>query len=203
MTSNIPAGNTEASAEARASRVELARFKPFYLGLFLSMLLLALLPLVAATMCRPEKPLPCPLGLLASLAAALTAAMLHEALHYLAARILHVQGLRLRLHRGLAALMVEYDWMTPRQYLVVALAPQLLTLLLAAAIAATSGALRLLLCVAAAANLAGGAPDIVNALYFYMVHGSALRFTLLYGEDGSVAGGVVEYRDGRLVVYVF
>ncbi len=186
------------------ARVEVARFKPFYVGLFLSMALLVVLPVLVAGRCAYQgEPLPCPLGLAVSIAAAVATALAHEGLHYLAARAVGVRGLRLVLHRGLAALMIIYDYMTPRQYLVVALAPQLLSAVLALAAAYTGGLARLLLCIGLAANLAGGAPDVVNALYFYMVHRGASRFTLLYGEDGRVAGGVVEYPDGRLVVYVF
>lgn len=186
------------------SRVEVARFKPFYLGLFASMALLVALPVLVAGRCGgPGAQLPCPLGLLASIATAVLVAAGHELLHYLAARVMGVRGLRLVAHRGLAAVMMLYDYMVPRQYLVVALAPQLLSVGLALLAYLASGPLRLLACIGLAANLAGGAPDVVNALYFYLVHGSAARFTLLYGEDGSVAGGVVEYPDGRLVVYVF
>ena len=182
--------------------VVVERFKPFYLGLFVSMLLLVTLPVLIAGYCAPGpgEGLPCPLGLAASLGAAAAAALVHEALHYAAARLLGVRGLRLRLSWRLAAIVVDYDYMTPRQYLVVALAPQLLTPLLLAYALAAGGVAGLLACIAAAANLAGGAPDIVNGLYFYMVHRRAEELRPLYDERGSVAGGVVVY-PGRLVVY--
>ncbi len=182
--------------------VVVEKFKPFYLGLFVSMLLLVALPVAIAGRCAPGpgEALPCPLGLAASIASAVAAAAAHEAMHYLAARLLGVTGLRLRFSGRLAAIVVDYDYMTPGEYLVVALAPQLLTPLLLGYALAAGGAAGLLACIAAAANLAGGAPDIVNGLYFYMVHRRASELRPLYDEGGGVAGGVVVY-PGRLVVY--
>ncbi len=186
--------------------VEVARFRPFYVGLFLAMALLVAAPLVAAPFCaiaRGGVGVGCPLGPLLAFSAALGVAFLHEFIHYAAARLLGVRGLKLRLLGRFGALTMDYDWMTPRQYLVVALAPQLLTLVLGFVAARAVGAAGLVACVGFLANLVGGAPDIVNALYFYMAHGDADEFRLLYDENGGVAGGVVVYRGRRLVVYLF
>ena len=125
----------------------------------------------------------------------------HELLHLAAAKLLRVPGARLRFIPRLTALLLDYDYITPNQYFIVALAPQLMTPLLLWAASTTGGLASLALCIAAVVNLAGGAPDIVNALYFRLVHGDAIRFRLLYRWDGQVDGGVVEYRD-RIIVYV-
>ena len=187
-------------------RVVVARFRPFYAGLFLSMGLLVATPFIVAAWCAPRLGLAgwgcsprVPLALLSSTLAVVVA---HELVHYAAARLLGVPGARLRFEPRIAAIMLDYDYMTPNQYLVVATAPQLLTPLLVAAGLHLGGLVGLSLCVAAAANLAGGAPDVVNALYFRLVHGSASRFRLLYRWDGRVDGGVVEYDDETIVVYV-
>ncbi|BEP17240.1 hypothetical protein PYJP_05920 [Pyrofollis japonicus] len=183
--------------------VELAKFKPFYIGLLLSIAILIASPLLFATRCSyaPCRSSSAVLGLLGAIGAALLLVAIHESAHYTAARLLHVPGARLVFNRRLGAVMLDYNYMTPKQYVVVALAPQLLTPILLWAAILTSGFAALALCIMGAANLAGGAPDIVNALYFGLVHGSAERFHLLYRWDGSVEGGVVEYRD-KLVVYV-
>ncbi len=135
------------------------------------------------------------------LAAALATALAHEAIHLAAARLLGVPGARLRFAPRITALIVDYDEMTPSQYFTVALAPQLLTPLLLAAASHLEGLPGLVLCVAGVVNLAGGAPDIVNALYFRLVHGDAQRFRPLYRWDGQIDGGIVEYKD-KLIVYV-
>ena len=187
-------------------RVRVARFRPFYAGLFASMGLLVATPFIVAAWCWPRLGVGgwgcSPAVPAALLSATLAVIVAHELVHYLVARLLGVPGARLRVEPRIAAIMLDYDYMTPNQYLVVALAPQLLTPLLVALGLWLGGLPGLSLCVAAAANLAGGAPDVVNALYFRLVHGSASRFMLLYRWDGRVDGGVVEYPDGSIVVYV-
>lgn len=185
-------------------RVEIARFKPLYAGLFLAVLILVSMPLVFPRYCESIYILntvaACPLSLLVYIASALILVAVHEATHYAAAVALRVRGARLLFNKKLVAVMLDYDYMTPGQYLLVTLAPQILTpiLLYLATLHSIVGGIA---CVMAAANLAGGAPDVVNALYFWLVHGDAERFYLLYRWDGMVEGGVVEYED-KIIVYV-
>ena len=185
-------------------RVEIARFKPLYAGLFLAILVLVSMPLVFANHCESlyslNKATGCPASLLVYIAAALLLVAVHEATHYVVAVALRVPGARLLFNKKLVALMLDYDYMTPSHYLLVTLAPQILTPLLLY-LATQHTVLGGIACVMAAANLAGGAPDVVNALYFWLVHGDTERFYLLYRWDGVVEGGVVEYRD-RIVVYI-
>lgn len=183
--------------------VVVARFKPFYIGLFLAMFIVVSTPVFMAPMCGVGGVHGgcSPLRFAGVIAAAVGVTLLHEAVHVLVARLLGVKGLRVRLEPRLGAVMVDYDYVTPRQYLLVALAPQVLTPLLVYAARLLQGYPGMLACIAGLVNLAGGAPDVVNGLYFYLVHGDAERFRLLYGPRG-VEGGVVEYRD-RLVVYTF
>ena len=185
-------------------RVEIARFKPLYLGLFLAIAVLVTTPIFFTKYCESLLALRartgCTLSLIVFVASALLLVVVHEAVHYVVALLLRVKGARLVVNKRLAAIMLDYHYMTPLQYVLVTLAPQLLTpplLYLGLHPSALGG----VACIMAAANLAGGAPDLVNALYFWLVHGDAERFYLLYRWDGVVEGGVVEYRD-RLVVYV-
>ncbi|ALL00999.1 hypothetical protein Pyrde_0951 [Pyrodictium delaneyi] len=129
--------------------------------------------------------------------------VLHELIHMVSARLIGVEGVRLRLVARMGAIMIDYSWMTPRQYLVVALTPQLLSIIALAMIAygMIRGTLGLALCIAFVFNVSGGMVDIVNAVYFSLTHWYAKRFLLLYSENGGVAGGVVEY-DDKLVVYM-
>ncbi len=185
-------------------RVEIARFRPFYAGLFLAILMLAFMPLVFARYCESLYLLNEATGHLAGLivyiASALFLVVIHEATHYATAMALRVPGARLLFNKKLVALMLDYDYMSPSQYLLVTLVPQALTPLLLY-LAIERSVLGGIACVMAAANLAGGAPDVVNALYFWLVHGDAERFYLLYRWDGAVEGGVVEYRD-KIIVYI-
>ncbi len=183
--------------------VEISRLKTFYAGLFLSMAIIMLFPIVLLPVCRPSHDplLGCTGSLAALLGVAVATILGHEAIHFAAASLLGVRGARLRFHPRYAALMLDYEYMTPKQYLLVAFAPQVLTPILFYLAYLYGGFLGLALCVAAGANLAGGAPDIVNGAYFYLAHGDARKFLLLYGSDGSIEGGVVEY-DDKLVVYV-
>ncbi len=145
--------------------------------------------------------------LAACLAAAVAAAVVaaHELLHLAWARRLGV-GARLRFAPRLLALALDYDAMSPRQYASVALAPQLLTLALAASAAllnaAGLGVAASLALLGAAVNLVGGVPELVLSAYFRLAHPRARRLALLYDESGGIAGGVVE-EPGRIVVYVF
>ena len=186
-------------------RIEVARFKPLYVGLFLAAAILVATPLVFAEYCGSllviHRVAGCIYSLLIYIGAALLLVVVHEVVHYLAARILRVPGSRLVFNKKLAAVMLDYYYMTPGQYLVVAIAPPLLTPVLLYLGLASYSVLGGIACVMAAANLAGGAPDVVNALYFALVHGDAEKFYLLYRWDGVVEGGVVEYSD-RIVVYV-
>lgn len=185
-------------------RVEIARFKPLYAGLFLAILVLVSMPLVFANHCESlyllNKIAGCPASLLVYIASALLLVAVHEVTRYVVAIALRVPGARLLFNKKLVALMLDYDYMTPGQYLLVTLAPQILTPILLY-LAVQHSVLGGVACVMAAANLAGGAPDVVNALYFWLVHGDAERFYLLYRWDGVVEGGVVEYRD-KVVVYI-
>jgi hypothetical protein len=185
-------------------RVDIARFNVFYVGLAFASLYIVGLPVVAG-LC------PCPpcsgaglSGLLTVsllVAATLGAILVHEYTHYLAARLAGVEGARIRASLRMAALMLEYDYMSPREYVIVTLAPQILTAVYLALAGLTCGSpLTLAFCVAGLINLGGGIPDIVNSIYFGVVHHGAKSFRLLYDEDGRVAGGVVEYND-RIVVY--
>ncbi len=132
-------------------------------------------------------------------AAILATVFLHEALHVVAARLVGVRGLRVRFEPRLVSLILDYEWMTPLQYVVVALAPQLLSIVLLIVLVAIPG-YSLVAWPSLVVNVAGGIPDMINAIYFGLVHGDARRFWLLYDEKGRVVGGVVEYVD-KLVVY--
>jgi len=186
-------------------RVEVARLNVFYVGLGLAVLYIVGLPLIARLCpcppCLGVRPHP---ALAAALLAVATPATIlaHEYTHYLAARILGVRGARVRGSARMLALMLDYDYMTPGEYVTVTLAPQILTLtLLALEGLACGGPAALALCIGALVNLGGGIPDIANSIYFGLAHHRAKGFRLLYDEDGRVAGGVVEYRD-KIVVYL-
>jgi len=185
-------------------RVEVARPNVFYVGLTLALMYIIGLP-VAARLC------PCPpcasAGTSPSLAASLLAAstlgsiLAHEYTHYLAAKLMGVAGAHVRGSLRMAALMLDYDYMSPGEYVAVTLAPQALTVAyLALAGLSCGGPVTLALCVAGLTNLGGGIPDIANSIYFGIAHRGARGFRLLYDEDGRVAGGVVEY-DDRIVIY--
>lgn len=172
----------------------------FYVGVafaFVTVFLLAvLLP-------RPE-PRPC-CGctgcscVLVVIAGIVATVFVHEGLHVVAARAVGVRGLRVRLEPRMGSLLLDYDWMTPLQYVIVALAPQVLSVVLLILLVVARD-YSLLLWPSLVVNVAGGVPDMLNAIYFGLVHGDARRFWLLYDERGRVVGGVVEYPD-KLVVY--
>ena len=203
--SKLPSQDTRAAeTNGEEKEVVVERFQPFYIGLFLAIALIILFPILLTPLCGPIA-IPhgeCAPALAASLAAAIATIIAHEATHYTVARLLHVPGAKMRAEWKMLALMLDYNYMTPKQYLVVTLAPQALTILLLAIAPLLQGTPRLAACIAAGANLAGGAPDIVNSLYFTMVHGKAQKFHLLYNEKGAVEGGIVEYRD-KLILYLF
>jgi Zn-dependent protease len=183
-------------------RVEFPRVNPLMLGLAFTLLYLVGLPL-AAGLCICPIHAGCSSLLAATLAALAAVIVLHELFHYLAALALGVEGLRLKFNARLGAIMLDYTSMTPGQYVAVALAPQALTLLLILLSWASCGSIvATFACTAALVNLGGGIPDIVNAVYFGILHRRARSFHLLYDEQGRVVGGVVEYPD-KLVVYLF
>ncbi len=187
-------------------RVEVRRAWNVYAAVAASLATAGLAAAMVAAMvsaCRVE---PSPYTA-ASMLAAVTATLLaHEAVHVATARLLGVPGVRVRLYSRLAALIVDYDRMTLGQYVAVALAPQTLSigLLLAAALLHSMGRVLepLLLYTSALANIVGGVPDIMLSAYFGVVHRRAVGLSLLYDENGRVAGGVVEEPD-RIVVYTF
>ncbi len=166
-------------------------------GIYLQVLLA---PLVAYALlsAAPGGVLNCRV-ILAAASYAIITAFLHELLHVLAALLLHVNGVRLRIVNYLALLVLDYDAMTPRQFALVALAPQLLDIPLYL-IATSSRVLSIPAYTALLVNVAAGIVDIVNAVYVAVAHRRAKRLTPLYDEHGYIVGTVVEYTD-RIIVY--
>ena len=134
----------------------------------------------------------------ASAAYAVITAFLHELLHVLAALLLRVDGVRVRILNYLALLVLDYNGMTPRQFALVALAPQLLDIPLLLLVEVP--ALRIPAYISLLVNTAAGILDIINAVYVALVHRRAKRLTPLYDENGYIIGTVVEYTD-RIIVY--
>ncbi len=86
--------------------------------------------------------------------------ILHELIHYAAARAAGIRGLRLVLDARRAVIGFTFSEASLRGFAAALLAPQALTIALLAVYAATGDLLALAL---GLANLAGGAPDLVNA----------------------------------------
>ncbi len=85
---------------------------------------------------------------------------LHELLHYAAARVAGIRGLRLVFDARRALIGFTFSEASLRGFAAALLAPQALTVVLLAVYALTGSLLALAL---GLANLAGGAPDLVNA----------------------------------------
>lgn len=156
-------------------------------------------PLVAYALlsAAPSGVLNCRVILAAAFYAILTA-FLHELLHVLAALLLNVGGVKVRMLNYLALLVLDYEAMTPRQFAIVALAPQLLDLPLLLLL--NNPVIRIPVYVALLVNIAAGIIDIINAAYVALVHRRARRLTPLYDENGYIVGTVIEYSD-RIIVY--
>lgn len=129
-------------------------------------------------------------------------ALLHELVHAASARLMGVRGVRIRTAFHIGAIMMDYLWMTPLQYLIVAVAPQVLSVIILAVVRSglVTGSLGLILCLGLIFNISGSMVDIVSAVYFSLAHWRANRFMLLYDDRGRVVGCVVEH-DDKLVVY--
>ncbi len=176
-------------------KVIIRRAWSLYAGLPLGLMLSFLF--ISVSMCKS-----CSTPDITSFIAAIVATLaIHEALHYVVGRLIGVNGLRLRFLLKLTAIVVEYDRVTPHQYVAMALAPHVLTIFLIMLIL-TSTCTPIPLCAALIVNLVGSGPDTALAMYYGIRHRRACFFKLLYDEKGAIVGGVVEYSD-RLVVYIF
>ncbi len=182
-------------------RVVLARFNPVMVGVILGFFIVVVVPFVLGLLRLAALP-GSPVYFAVLLLGVVDVSLWHELLHIAAAGAVGVPGLRFRFSGRLLGFVMDYDYMQLWQYVVVALAPQTLTLLLLLAGVAVRGAAGGVLAVMGLGNLAGGVVDIVNAVYFAARHPRARRLLLLYDEDGRVVGGVVE-EDDKLVVYQF
>ncbi len=159
-----------------------------------------LVPLVLALLAlNPAHGRPtCPDILLTAIAIVTTTA-LHEELHYLAAHLVGIRGVKLRTSPLLGALILDYDSATPKQLAIVALAPQALNAALAM--------LTLLypqytkpLYAALVVNVAASMLDLGTAALLLTRHRRARQVKPLYDENGVIIGAVIEYSD-RIIVY--
>ncbi len=160
----------------------------------------ALVPLVLALLAlnpAPGRPT-CPDILLAAVAIIATTA-LHEELHYLAAHLVGVRGVRLKTSPLLGALILDYDSATPKQLAIVALAPQALNAALAALTILYPQYAKPLYA-ALVVNVAASMLDLGTAALLLTRHRRAKQVKPLYDENGVIVGAVIEYSD-KIIVY--